>query len=110
MRFEDPRFLGELQQINNLLGGRVIGVEFVDDKPEKLRIDFGQLERNFTPRDAETVHSIVYKFRRQAEGLRQLLQIEQFARYDKFRARLELFYTQALLGLASAVSRITIQD
>lgn len=111
MSLEDPVFLGKLQRINSLLGGQVIGIETGGDQgePDEIRLDFAQLERNFTLRDADSVYVIVYKFRRQAEGLRQLLQLEQFAGQDKFRARLELFYTQALLGLASLLSRVMVE-
>ncbi|MBW7955697.1 hypothetical protein H3C66_03095 [Patescibacteria group bacterium] len=109
MHQENPQFWDELRRINKLLGGDVIGIETGGEAPESIRVDFGQLEQNLTLKGGESAHKIHRMFRDQALGLRALLQLVELAGQDRWRVRLELLYTQALLGFISIVVRVVAE-
>lgn len=106
-RQEDPQFIAHLQRINKQLGGDVIGIETGDDRPIEVRINHENLASNFMVIGKERPEAIQKLFKRQADGIRQLLEVVELSKEDRVFAARELFYTQVLLLLIRAVLKIT---
>lgn len=101
MKEKDQLYWQELQQTNLLLGGQVIEVILEGDQPTGIRVNFKQLDHNFSLTGAESATEILHLFHRHARGLAQLTQVSELSATDRWQVRLQLCYTQALLGLLS---------
>lgn len=109
---ENIELLARLQRINRQLGEGIIGIEVGDDQTLQVRVDKDRLAQNFTLGGRENPIAIQKLFERQADGIRQLLEVAELAKEDRTYVQRELFYTQVLLWLVTLilkVARVTVE-
>jgi|GEM_PF-1573394 len=104
---ENTELLAHLQRINKQLGNGVIGIEVGEELPMQVRVDRQRLAQNFSVRGLENPIAIQKLFERQADGIRQLLEVAELAKEDRSAVQRELFYTQVLLWLVNAILKLT---